>query len=1134
MKSLKAFEVATVPLDGSNLIEASAGTGKTYSIAILLLRLLLEQRLAIREVLMVTFTKSAVAELEERARLFVRKAFQQAKGEGTDDTLIAALVDRAIAQEGAETIQQRLREAVLLLDETAVMTIHSFCQQTLGEFAFETGQLFGAETLKDPKRLVSEEVNSFWRRHITTIRVELLGILIAEGLRRDHIRQVVESYLSGRPYVSYQPGERYTFSAAEQQHAWDGLAEQVEAIKAAQERLTGYMAANGPALLSNTQSNANAVKSFLHLLDQPAAFIEQLIAKKSVVYVPKLYGAMLPDAELLEQVRTELKAKVRLLISHLYHMAITETSRAINAFKERNSLLSFDDMIEHLHRATLKDQNGRLRGLMQQKYRAVFIDEFQDTDRLQYELFNYFFGSDTHLFYIGDPKQSIYAFRKADIYTYFQASQRVANAYSMNTNYRSAPDLIAAMNTFFVPEAAFDTFYFQGAPEAIGYIPVQAPGGLEDMGLYKNNSRCVPITFFEAGKKEELAEQTAAMILDLLSDPAYKLRKKGSDTAIEPEMIGVLVRMSPESRAVKAALDRLGIPAVTVNEDKVLNSEEAKQVLHLLNAFIKAERGTINRALLAPFTGINREQLLQLDMDDLQTRFNSYGLGWERDGIYVTLTRFWQDHGVRQRLMNDREHSGERILTNLTQLTELLHNVQTRKQLVNTELINWFRRAVEGMPVEGDEYEQRVESDEQAVRIITIHKSKGLEYPIVFAPYLDLKGSDREFCTFRDADREEYLFTHQKELNDEQHRIFDLQQEQENRRLLYVAVTRAAYQLYIGKNTYTKLGETTLRAFYRPLKGIQQTLRGISFPADEGIPVHPAYKQDQTWRPVVPEQANNFRLAGLSWRKLSYTFLAAHQPYLPHLQETDAEDAYGQFIFRQLSRGAATGNFLHDVFERIDFQKEDTWLPLLEKMAPRYLPGYTVDQLPKLNTLISHTLHADIRVAGQVIRLSGIARSQRISELEFDFPVGQFYSQALQALSGSGHTILTENNRQVSGFMNGKIDLFFEWEGRYYILDWKSNFLGDHLDYYQPAVLTAAMNENNYHLQYLIYCLALRKYLELRLPDFNYDHHFGGVIYLFLRGVRTGSDTGIFTYRPEFKQIEQLSAILAGIGFPTG
>jgi exodeoxyribonuclease V beta subunit len=304
-------------------------------------------------------------------------------------------------------------------------------------------------------------------------------------------------------------------------------------------------------------------------------------------------------------------------------------------------------------------------------------------------------------------------------------------------------------------------------------------------------------------------------------------------------------------------------------------------------------------------------------------------------------------------------------------------------------------------------------------------------------------------------------------------------------------------------------------------------LTGIRFPGDEAIPVHPAYKQDQTWRPVVPEQASNFRLADLTWRKLSYSFLAAHQGYLPHIQGTPADDVYGQFIFRQLSRGAATGNFLHDVFERIDFRKEETWLPLLEKMAPRYLPGYTVDQLPQLVTMIGHTMQADIRVGGQAIHLSSLSSSQRISEFEFDFPVGQFYSQALQALSGPEHTILTESNRQVSGIMNGKIDLFFESGGRYYLLDWKSNFLGDHLDHYQPAALTAAMNESNYHLQYLIYCLALRKYLELRLPCFDYEQHFGGVIYLFIRGLRQGSDSGVFTYRPEAEEIQHLSAILA-------
>jgi len=1123
--NLEVFDSTEIPLTGSNLIEASAGTGKTYSIAILLLRMLLEEKLAIGELLMVTFTKAAVAELQERVRLFVRKAYQASNGGDPGDEVIAALVRRASEHGGAEAVRSRMREAVLLLDETSVMTIHSFCQQTLSEFAFETGQLFGAETLKDQQLLTGDAVNRFWRRNVAVIRLDLLEQLIGTGLSRDNITQVVASFLSGKTYISYEPGGDYTFTAADQAAAWDELSPLLAAVEACRANLRAHLRDNLGALTAATQQNRYASKAFLPLITDRDAFIDLVIEKRTTGYVQQLYAAMLPGCDQLLELKGAIHDHAMQVISHLYHMAISQVSRELEAYKQRHSLLSFDDMIAQLHLAVGKDESGRLRTALQQKYKAVFIDEFQDTDKLQFEIFDYLFGRDCRLFYIGDPKQSIYAFRKADIFTYFKAALGVDRAYSMDTNYRSAPALIAAMNQFFLPEPGFDTFAFGDVDEGITYIPVQAPAGLTEMGLYKGSSACVPMIFYEGGNKAEVGNIAAKQILDLLSDPGYSLRKTGTSTPVMPSDIGVLVRQGSEGRLMKELLGKLGIPAVTVDDARVLDSSEARSVLHLLNAFEEVNRAAINKALLAPFMGIDREALLRLDGDALQALFIAYGLLWEEQGIYVALTRFWAEHGVRARLMNDRENGGERVMTNLVQLTELLHKVQTSKQLVNIELINWLRRAVEGMPVEGDEYEQRVESDEQAVKIVTIHKSKGLEYPIVVAPFLDIKSSDnREFCSFRDADREEYLFARTEELTQAQEAAYQAQQEQENRRLLYVAVTRAAYQVFIMKNTSTRLGETSLKPFYEALKagGSSDHIR-FADPAE--IPDRQTYQAGRRWEPLVPLRPAAFSLSDLSWRRLSYTFLAYHQPYLARVEGGAASDSYDDFVFRALSRGPLTGNFLHYIFERIDFTAEWGWQALIAQAVTRFIPGMPPEHQALMLDLIRHTIGAEIKIGDDLVRLSAVAQGQKISEFEFDFPVAEFNRNALNDLASEQRLILTAGSDALSGMMNGKMDLFFESGGRYYILDWKSNFLGDRLEHYDPASLMLAMNENNYHLQYQIYTLALKKYLEIRLPGFSYEQHFGGVIYLFFRGLRSGSRSGVYTCRPDPVQIARLEAV---------
>ncbi|CAL1521267.1 exodeoxyribonuclease V subunit beta [Chitinophaga sp. MM2321] len=1123
------FKADEVALEGSNLIEASAGTGKTYSIAILVLRLVLEQKLSIKEILMVTFTKAAVAELEERIRLFIRSAYKVSFGNPIADDNIITLVLAAIDKADPMQVQQQLRDAILLLDETSVLTIHSFCQQTLNEFAFETDQLFGAEMVPDTTAIIENELNKYWRKHVTTLGTTLLQKLWYENMRPD-IQKVLQEHLSGKKYLDFDENTAYEITPA-QEAAWTKELDQLSAQQLqAEEALHSYIAANAADLKNTCNTNTHAKKALLELVATPADFIAEIRKKKESAYIQQLFADILEQVNTIDAISETTERVIQSIRRQLYCLAIKEVGAGVRAYKEHSNMLGYDDLIGNLHNALVKRDNPELISKLQHKYKAVFVDEFQDTDRQQYEIFDKAFGQHTILFYIGDPKQSIYAWRKADIATYFNARNSVQHLYDMNHNYRSSENMIDAMNLFFKPTADFDTFDFSGEKDSIAYINVESPDNNSKGFLYKAGDKEIPLTIFTCKNKEDICTSVAAQIAQLLLDPAYNITKEGGARSITPSDIGVLVRTGKEGKDIKHKLAQLGIPAVTIDDTKVLDTAEAQEVLYLLEAMETPERSAINRALLSPFTGFSIQDILLLDDEATLTRFGRYRELWQQDGAYTALMAFIADFGVRNVLLEDSTENGERIITNLFQLTELVHQVQSRKNLSMRDLISWLKRGIDGMATDGDEYAQRVESDEEAVNIVTIHKSKGLEYKIVLAPFLDFVENPKiEFVSFRDPDTGDYAGAEKTRLTEQQLAAYKQQQEQENRRLIYVAITRAVYKCYLFRNTYYKT--TSLTVFLNAINAATPDPALIQ--QQDTLPEKPEKRYRKSLLPAgkVNLAPVSFSLQEENWRKMSYTMLAAKPEQRPRIRTFQQEDAYDNFIFNTLRRGAKTGNLLHFIFENINFSDNSKWEQVLEDAIRRFVPGQGELYLPKLLQLLEHVFHAGIHIDGNRFQLAAVGRNKRMAEFEFDFPVPVFQSAQLNSLSDDQLTVSIKrfseySTQELEGIMNGKIDLFFEHDNRYYILDWKSNYLGSRVEDYAPAALAAAMNDNNYHLQYLIYTVAVKKYLESRISGFDYETQFGGVIYYFVRGVRNNGNYGIFTAKPTREKIAFMEALL--------
>lgn len=1123
--NFKDFDSIKVPLKGSNLIEASAGTGKTYSIAILVLRLILENKIPLRKILMVTFTKAAVAELETRIRNFVKDAYRASTGLAINDETISEIVQNCINKIGKDQVTLLLKNAVTTMDETSVMTIHSFCQQTLNEFAFETNQLFSAEMVGDTSDILQEELNKFWRKNITTLSTELLSLLRDKGLNQNEIYCIVKEHLNGKQFYKYNKDVSEPLNGKQQIAIIDSISEIEKKEPALIKYFENFIEKNKKELQQRIFANSYTKKNNIDiLLESPDDLLKFLRLKRELKNIIKAFdgSGLLEIVDKILQLQNELNSEIEKCFNHLYSLAIYEISTGFHKFQLHNNQLSYADLIYNLNAALTKRKNPRLIKALQEKYKAVFIDEFQDTDKLQYEIFNTVFSTNTILFYIGDPKQSIYAWRSADIFTYLKAKEDVENRYEMNTNFRSTESYIDAMNAFFLPEENFDTFYFGEQQNAIQYNPVKSPNPNVKGTLLFGEKEVTPISINDKSSNiKNIATAIAMHVSELISNEKYFIQKGELIKKVTPSDIGILVRSNKETTEIKKALAKYNIPSISIDKSKILESLEAKELLYVLMAMEEPNKNNINRALFTCFTQYKLEEILNLNHEIVTELFRDYKSTWEKEGVYKALIKFITEFEIRKILLNNSTPNGERILTNLYHLIELLYKNQRHKNWHSIDLIEWLKHGIEQKNAEGDELEVRMETDEEAVTITTIHSSKGLQYNIVLAPNLNFVEGTHKMGSFRDPESGKYLNGKKEQFTEEHLALFKEQSEQENRRLLYVALTRAIYKCFIFKNNSTK---STLVQFTNHLKNANPDLiEWINTPEIDENFRYQFKKEKEQQRKI---KAINFSIEQQQWKRMSYSGLTLkpERSYKPPFSFVKKD--YDNFIFNELTKGKITGNMIHFIFEKLVFNNEKLWEKVILNAIKRFVPTREKNYAEWLPQLLQHVMNANIETSSGNFQLSEIDFENRIHELEFDFPVGMFNPYQLTDFAFLEQHILTLSHQEMEGIMNGKIDMLFKLNGQYFILDWKSNYLGWEMEHYSKPALEAAMNENNFHLQYFIYTVAAKKYLELRLPNFNYEKDFGGVLYCFVRGMRKEKNTGVFWIKPSLEKINKLENLL--------
>ena len=1109
MKTQNNFNVSTIDLEGSKLVEASAGTGKTYSVAILVLRLILARNIPVDKILMVTFTVAAAAELEARIRKFVRLAYKYARGEDIKDATIREAVDNS-----NEEKLLRLKKAVQSLDNLSVMTIHSFCQKTINEFTFETNQSFDFEIVSDDTFLFHELVNVYRREVVNTIENFEWFQEINSYLKFDRMSDILRKSLAGKKFLDIDLTQHEDLNVAVKRYegALTILKEQIN---------TNFNSVTNTRIRANARlaKNRENPEQFLPVFIQDCCMAGKYTEEFAFLYEP--YGRVVGEA--YKQVRHAF-----------YTTFINSASATIQKIKQEKGLISYDDQIRTVYNALENEDFVRkLAG----EYKAVFIDEFQDTDKHQYEIFRKVFTEGTGdaddkpvIFYIGDPKQSIYGWRSADLDTYKKAKTDVGESvYTMNKNYRSTKDMIDALNVLLDPGGNFNMF----EDEKIRYLKVEQ--GATNLGIMsENDKKVLPVTVWRFDENDEKTN------FRLVAEEAYRLltdNVKIKGAKIAPGDIGILVRDNREGDNIKAELAKFNIPAVKRDNAKVLKSKEAGMIRTLIVAVLSPTRGDINRALNSTWFGFDTLSLNKIDDEQHIELFIGLRLTLNEEGIYNMISSFLDIYGVRTRCMKDI--TGQRVLTNINQIAELLHAAEKTNKYTPSELVTWLDRSMDN---DDDDFEQRIESDENAVQISTIHKAKGLEYKIVFAPCLSMipkafflkRGQLNEFKKGND-----YLFTlNYPDLSDDDRRIFNLQKEQENRRLVYVALTRAIYKCYISlvpMGTAEKPASSSLSAIIDRYKGNSDLIEILDRTKNDINRQNRKYIQTMG----TAEFRSKPLPAGLILKNTfgihSYSALSrAHHSAPFEKAELGNPEDYDQFIFQDLGRGANVGTALHSIFERLNFSKPDTWIETIHE-ASKYYPNVIKKKdnekkisgnIELIHQMVTNVMKAEINSQHGRFRLCDIDDERKLPELEFCFSVDRVNKQVINDYLGDDAKLGGETD--IEGLMTGYVDLVFEHKEKYYILDWKSNHLGNDLENYETDGLKAAMIGSNYHLQYMIYTVALKRWLEKKIANFDFNTHFGGVVYVFLRGARENRSTGIYYKNPGIAGIEKIDSALGG------
>ncbi len=1225
MPEIPATPALDLELYGMHLIEASAGTGKTWALSALIVRLLVERKLQTRQIVATTFTRAAAAELQDR----IRKRIQEIglliqiasadpdratqKAIEANDVLGLSLLAKLSPQAKKEASEQ-LKLALDTFDELFINTLDSFCQKILREFAFDTGQGEPRDISEQEDELKQQLIHDAlrqWRSQQDPRLIELLVLTNAITDIEDHegVVKTTLNFLSAdiAPVqdFTFDPDTLATFQTQIQDvdwTSWFGVWEQAKPY---------YY--GGRILAKNYELFPALIKLMQTItLDDLLTIDESRPEMKLLsIFEDQKFGTNFNKAGLeLDWIQAHLaspqsqyvidfiKIHRQLLDSlkqaqfHLHHHISVYVREHLPALLAELNETTFAAQMHSLAKALEGESGQALAQQIRHRYPIALVDEFQDTNSDQDQVIELVYRQSIQqaieqktfhqadpdapcLILVGDPKQAIYGFRGGDIHTYLSAKQQVDHAgdiHALDQNQRSVAPLVQAVNAFFNanPLMGDGVYYPEVSPAARNHAP------LVDEGV----ENPTPLRFVQLTEDTDELSQTAYRIVGLLkASEAERLQIEGQ--AVIPQDIAVLAGSHRELSIVESELQAANIPVWRQSKTSVFRSVltfDLAAIMQLMlspyreDYFRRALSGLLIGKTLAELDTLEKQSL---DLAEQQAAFAVDAQVWAKSGFLAAWQRIASRYGIWQRLAGlgdvragELGQSGERHLVNLRHLIELLHR-QSERHVGAHHLLAWLLRQVANPSERGDEVERPLPSH-SGVQLMTIHGSKGLEFPIVFAVGLkDKKTKKPDVAFYLNHDQRTLGFGESDEERLEQHHE---REAGEARRLLYVALTRAKYRQYL----FLKFQKVSSKGVVAPPSFDHWLPSGaVDFAAQHPslVGIESPVSQDATWK-YTPPHAKLDALATReitqrqfkSWGMTSFSALVRDvepaklaaavdlpeygeeesfeeesvlqdiapspqnhpQPNLPlegdGFKALDEQDV--RFTFQ---RGANAGNCLHQILEymdpRFDTNNPEKWTSTFAKQMKNFgIPDVDPEAmvpwfqdilgapLPRGATLASLKFNARVREMEfhlflQNERVDGDAIVKRLAKDQI--PVPNF------------------NKTHAIRYLKGFIDLVYEHGDQFYVADYKSNHLGNSMSDYSVAAMQDSMTHSGYWLQATLYLVALHRYLKVRKADYQIEKHLGGAVYLYLRGMDAKSDqTGVVHWQPDPQLILDMDELL--------
>ena len=1192
--SLQPLNPLTLPLQGLQVIEASAGTGKTYTLAALYVRLVLghgrsQGALTPPEILVMTFTEAATAELRDRIRSRLTQAAQYFRQTQESADVFLRDLKNSIHVHDWPGCAARLDAAAQWMDEAAIFTIHGWSSRMLRQHAFDSSSLFEQSTVEDSEALRLQAAADYWRQWYYAFDEAQLSALLPIAKTPQALVKKLQPFWRAQERtppadLDAAPADRAVLPESETpdhiMQQWSATQLQVAVYEAQAHELWAahadtLLAQLGKAMDHDLNGNSFRVAhraGYLQQLKawtQGAALDKKLVAKfgllalsdKTHVKSPKPQdptGALLAMQAWSEALHNAVSPESDLLVH-----AAQAITQSYDRSKQQRGQFDFADLLTRLH-AALHLQGSRLPEVIRKQYPVALVDEFQDTDPWQWGALSKIYpdpqASDVALLLIGDPKQAIYSFRGADLPTYLAARERAQAVHTLLHNYRSTPGVIAAVNHVF--KHAVQPF------GALEFLPALSPGFEAASGAETADLINVPaMTVWRLDTETPLsATHYLHRMSDICASQMVTLLQSG---AAQPAQLAVLVRDGREARAIRQALQARGVRSVYLSDrDSVFSTREALDLWHILQAIAQPQSVQHLRSALSCRTlGLSAREIEHLLQDeaawDAQVdRFGRWQQTWQRQGFLPMIYQWLHEQQIAQRLTATTPDP-ERRLTNLLHLGDLLQKASLNLQGQGA-VLRYLADQLHNPQASGDAAQIRLETDADLVQVITMHKAKGLQFPWVYVPFVSNFKKEKKESMRSDAERLE-----------------------EDKRLLYVALTRAERALFLG---VTHRSQDFTAKSKKPASALSNLL-GRTAVGDlkdklkvwsdcPAIQVVPAPEpSDALYQSTLLEAAPKAALTPLRqhhnlWWMASFSALTRkHAQTMPwalpsetderwqdaqtdsdvllDLTALDAVVSAPQLPFNDFKAGSAYGTLLHDLLE---WQFKEGW-PISHDGAQEPESETASETQQRWQQLFSSqtaalqldTAQCELLLVwlrqiaqtplplGQALELAQIPSLQLSeltpafawAEMNFTLRTHGIQAQALDAII-CAHVLPSQPReplqaRRLHGLLTGFMDVVFEHAGRYYVLDYKSNKLPG----YAPADLAQGLLAHRYDVQFSLYLLALHRLLKARLPGYAYETHMGGAVYLFARGIDQAG-AGVFAHRPALEMMEAMDAAFKG------